>query len=264
MRPQKSICYLLSIILLITAALCGHALLKYFIEQKEQQHIFNEIAQNIEPNELMQEMISSINETDVADNNDTMRLSLYKALAEYNSDMMGWVRIDGTTVNYPVVHTPNSPYFYLKRNFYKKYSELGTPFMQETCTLDSLHILIYGHHMLAGGMFSDLDKYKNIEYWKEHPIIHFDTLNEIAEYEIFAVIKTTSYGSNSFRFYDYNCETPAHFDDYISECKSRSLFDINITPVFGDKLLTLGTCEYSTENGRLIVVARKITKENTP
>ena len=89
--------------------------------------------------------------------------------------------------------------------------------------------------------------------------IQFDTLTEQAEYEIVAVFKTVAYSSEGFRYYDFvDAEDEKAFDEYVSKCKEFALYDTGVTAEYGDKLITLSTCEYSAQNGRLVVVAKKI------
>lgn len=114
-----------------------------------------------------------------------------------------------------------------------------------------------GHHMLDGGMFSDLDLYKKKSFWEKHKTIRFDTLDEIAEYEILAVIVTTAYRPDSFRYYEYTGGSQEQFEKYVSDCKRLSLYDTGVNAEYGDKLITLSTCEYSQNDGRLLVVAKK-------
>lgn len=119
------------------------------------------------------------------------------------------------------------------------------------------NLILYGHHMLDGGMFSDLELYKDKDFLQEHSIIRFDTLDEIAEYEIMAVIVTTAYRSDSFQYYEYVGGSRDQFEKYVSDYKRLSLFDTDVNAEYGDKLITLSTCEYSQNDGRLLVVAKK-------
>ena len=105
----------------------------------------------------------------------------------------------------------------------------------------------------------ELENYKNEEYYNKHKFIKFYTLNEKAEYEIISVFKTTVYNDNGFKYYQYyNLEDEREFETFINKCKELSLYDTQKIAKYGDKLLTLSTCDYSQNNGRLVVVARKI------
>ena len=109
----------------------------------------------------------------------------YAAVYEQNPDFVGWISIDGTNINYPVMQTPGNPDFYLKHAFDKSYSDYGVPYAQENCDLEqSDNVVIYGHHMKNGSMFSDLCKYESEDFYQEHKTVHFDMLADFGEYEI--------------------------------------------------------------------------------
>lgn len=185
----------------------------------------------------------------------------YAELYALNNDLIGWISIDGTNINYPVMQTKDRPDYYLKRNFEQKYSDYGVPYVAENCNIDiSDNTIIYGHHMKNGTMFSDLCNYISQEFYEGHRIIRFDTLGGFGEYEIVAVFKTPVYTESGFKYYHFvNAADEAAFDDYIAQCKELALYDTGVTAEYGDKLITLSTCEYSQQNGRLVVVAKKIT-----
>ena len=174
--------------------------------------------------------------------------------------MVGWISIAGTTINYPVMQTKNNPNFYLKRNFEKEYSDLGVPYIQENCDIaTSDNLIIYGHHITGGRMFGALEDYKSQSFYEEHKTIQFDTLTEQAEYEIIAVFKTVAYSAQGYRYYDFvDAENEEEFDAFVGKCKELALYDTGVTAEYGDRLITLSTCEYSAQNGRLAVVAKKI------
>lgn len=188
-------------------------------------------------------------------------LAKYQELFSQNNEMAGWIAIDGTNINYPVMYTPDSPDFYLKRSFEKEYSDYGVPYIAEHCSPfePSDNVIIYGHHMKNGTMFTGLMDYESKKFYENHRIVHFDTLTETADYEVIAVFKTTVYDDTGFKYYLFaNAETEEDFQAYIDECKALSLYDTGVTAEYGDKLVTLSTCEYSRTNGRLVVVAKKV------
>jgi len=184
----------------------------------------------------------------------------YAAVYEQNSDFVGWISIDGTNINYPVMQTIDNPNYYLKHSFEKKYSNYGVPYVQENCALGiSDNTVIYGHHMNDGSMFSDLCKYESEDFYREHKTIHFDTLSGFGEYEIVAVFKTVAYSEQGFKYYHFvNAEDKAAFDEFLAGCNALRLYDTGVSAEYGDKLITLSTCEYSRTNGRMVVVAKKI------
>lgn len=184
----------------------------------------------------------------------------YAAVYEQNSDFVGWITIDGTNINYPVMQAIGNPNFYLKHGFDKKYSNYGVPYVQENCTLGvSDNVIIYGHHMNDGSMFADLCKYESEDFYREHKTIRFDTLSGFGEYEIVAVFKTVAYSQSGFQYYRFvDAEDKADFDEFLAGCNALRLYDTGVSVSYGDKLITLSTCEYSRTNGRMVVVARKI------
>lgn len=184
----------------------------------------------------------------------------YVPVYEQNSDLVGWITIDGTNINYPVMQTKDEPDFYLKRGFDKSYSKYGVPHLQWDCdVLTSDNLVIYGHNMKNGTMFSDLEKYANESFYKEHGYIRFDTLRDYGTYEIFAVFRTVAYSEDGFKYYGFvNFDDAEDFNGYVEKCKELSLYDTGVSAVYGDKLLTLSTCEYTRTNGRFVVVAKLV------
>lgn len=153
--------------------------------------------------------------------------------------------------------------FYLKHKFDKTYSAYGCPYVQENCDVQkpSDNIIIYGHHMNDGSMFTGLMKYRNKSFWEGHKTITFDTLTDRHQYEVIAVFKTVVYtdSSDSFKYYEFtDAENAAEFDAYVAKCKELSLYDTGVSAEYGDKLISLSTCEYSRNNGRLVVVAKRV------
>lgn len=183
----------------------------------------------------------------------------YAELYAQNSDFMGWLRIDGTGIDYPVMQSKDDPDFYLKHNFSKEYSRFGLPYMQENCGLSSDNIIIYGHNIKSKSMFNELTEYKDKDFYTAHKYITFDTLDEQRTYAVIAVFKTVAYSDRGFQYYDFvNANTEEEFNDYVEKCKALSFYDTGVTAKYGDKLLTLSTCEYSQKNGRIAVVAKQI------
>ena len=185
----------------------------------------------------------------------------YAAVYEQNNDFVGWISIDGTKINYPVMQSPDNADFYLKHAFDKSYSDYGTPYVQENCILDSSdNLVIYGHHMKDGSMFAGLCSYADEDFYQDHKTIHFDTLAGFGEYEVVAAFKTVVYSQEGFKYYHFiDAECEEDFDEFIAECKALALYDTGVTAEYGDKLITLSTCEYSRTNGRMVVVAKLIT-----
>ena len=184
----------------------------------------------------------------------------YAAVYEQNSEFIGWISIEDTKINYPVMQTPGNKDFYLKHAFDKSYSEYGVPYMQENCKLGlSDNCVIYGHHMQDGSMFADLCKFESEDFYKEHKTIHFDTLAGFGEYEIVCVFKTAAYAADGFKYYHFvDAASAEEFNSFLSTCQSLALYDTGVSAEYGDKLITLSTCEYSRSNGRMVIVAKLV------
>ncbi|QDY84827.1 class B sortase [Paenibacillus polymyxa] len=194
--------------------------------------------------------------------NEPVMLPEFRELYERNPDIVGWLKINGTRIEYPVMQNPQDEQYYLDHDFDKKKSKLGLPFLDEHSRINGSDILlIHGHHMKNGWMFKDLMKYKQESFYKEHATFQFNTLYEKEEYEVVAVILSQVYRKSDDVFKYYQIEkvsTPAEFDSYVQNIQKLALYETGVTPRYGDKLIVLSTCEYSTENGRLAVVARKL------
>ena len=158
----------------------------------------------------------------------------YAAVYEQNSDFVGWISIEGTNIDYPVMQTVDNPNYYLKRSFEKQYSDYGVPYVQENCDLGlSDNCVIYGHHMNNGSMFADLCKYADEDFYREHKTIRFDTLSGFGEYEVVAAFKTVAYSEQGFKYYHFvNAEDENAFNEYISQCKELALYDTGVTAEF--------------------------------
>ena len=185
----------------------------------------------------------------------------YVPLYERNSDLVGWIAIPDTNINYPVVQSPDRPDHYLYRDFYGEDSTHGCIYAREACDVQtpSDNVVIYGHRMKDGSMFNNLLHYEKQSYYEAHKYIQFDNLQEHHVYEIMAVFKTvaTASGFDYHLFVDAFDE--ADFADFVAQCKAMSLYETGVSAEYGDKLITLSTCEYSQDNGRMVIVAKRIT-----
>ena len=196
------------------------------------------------------------------DEGEKKMLPEFEELFQLNPDVAGWITIPGTRIDYPVMHTPGRTDYYLKRNFYGSYTGQGAIYAREECDLlrPSDNVTLYGHHMKDGSMFAALSDYKAKSFWEEHRFISFSSLQQRHTYEIFAVFTTTASVGKGFRYHTFVYATDgADYNEYVETCKELSIYDTGITPVYGEKLITLSTCEYSQTNGRLVVVARRIS-----
>lgn len=191
-------------------------------------------------------------------------------LAEYEEkkaeipDLVGWLHIDGTGIDYPVVQKNNE--FYMNHDAYGQDDVYGAIFLEQVNNLEKPdnNLLIYGHNRKDEKMFGELMEYKSEDYYQEHPIIQFDTLYEKGEYEIISVFLSKVYYTTDtdFKYYQFfGSDNPEQFQDYVDHVKEMSLYPIDATASYGDELITLSTCEYSVQNGRMAIVARKVKTE---
>ena len=190
----------------------------------------------------------------------------YSYLYAVNQDLVGWVKIDNTNLDVQVVQSSDNDY-YLNRDFYGKTSRYGCPYLDfknDSKYLDD-NTVIYGHHMTDGLMFSNLDKYKTLEGYKESPIIEYSTLYETYYFKVFAAFisnaKVVDDNGNFFNFIVTDFVTDEKFSGFVDEVEKRSIFktDVNVQP--DDKLITLVTCSYEFDSARLVVMGR-LLREN--
>ena len=205
-----------------------------------------------------------IDETQITETK-TERMLQLEELKKQNNDIVGWLEIPNTKINYPVLQTTDNEY-YMTHTYKKEYSKDGSIFLDKDYNWDvpSSNLLIYGHNNKNGNMFQELLKYEDESYYKEHPTIKFTTVNEDCTYEIIAVFKSRVYyksEKNVFRYYYFiNAENEEEYNNYVEESKKASLYNTGKTAEYGKQLLTLSTCEYSQEDGRFVIVARKISQ----
>ena len=193
-------------------------------------------------------------------------LDEYKNLLNKNKRLIGWVKIDDTNIDYPVMQTTDNEY-YLDHNLNQEYDKNGSIFMDKDCDVlkPSTNFILYGHHMKNGQMFGSLSLYSDRSYYEKHPCIQFDTIYEKGLYEIMYVFRSRVYSEDEivFKYYQFiDAQSEQEFDSYMNDMEELSLYDTGVTASFGDQLLTLSTCDYQEKNGRFVVVAKKVaTKE---
>lgn len=198
-------------------------------------------------------------ETDLAE--PSVILPEYSGIYLLNTDVVGWISIPDTRVNYPVMQSVDRPDYYLTRDFDGNSNKNGCIYVREQCNVfrPSDNLTIYGHNMRSGNMFHDLFKFRDKSFWESHKTFTFDTILEHHTYEIVAVFTTTASVGRGFPYHLFvNAATEEEFDDYVAKCKQLAMYDTGVTAEYGDKLITLSTCEYSQVNGRLVVVAKRV------
>ena len=261
---KKKICMILIAVFVAVLGASTYFIIDHYKESNKQAELYSELA----------DLVNAAAQTDAATepaeqipySEEKMLLPELAELYQQNGDLVGWISIADTNINYPVMQSVNEPNFYLKHGFDKDYSDYGCPYVQEDCDVQepSDNLVIYGHHMSNGSMFAHLEKFKSKDFWSEHRMITFNTLTDKQEYEIVAVFRTVVYTDTpeAFKFYRFiDAESANAFDDFIAKSKELSFYDTGVTAEYGDKLITLSTCEYSRNNSRLVVVAKRITED---
>lgn len=205
--------------------------------------------------------------------NPTM-LPEYEALWQQNEDFAGWLRIEDTVIDYPVMQCLDDENYYLKRDFYKEDNENGSLILDNDSNagigtkeqeytngcIPSSNLIIHGHTMKSGQMFGGLKSYQDKEYGLSHNIICFDSLYEKREYELIAVFYSQVYyqSEDVFKYYKFfQADTQEEFDDWYNNIKEMSLYDTGVTAEYGDEFITLSCCAYHVENGRFVVVGKR-------
>ena len=276
-KTKKTVYNILTVVFVLIFAVSAFVLGRYILDSHKQQSKFDELAGMVEDppsgkpaGHSQSGQSASLAEMypdcviipDFKTGKEIPVLPEYLELYRQNPDVIGWMKLEGTKLNYPVMQTPDRKDYYLRRDFDGSSSSHGCLFARGVCDVyrPSDNITIYGHNMRDGSMFAVLHRYENQDFRNEHPVITFNTLRQRNKYEVFAVFKTSATKNQGFPYHLFvDTDSSEEFDKYVSTCKQMSLYDTGITPVFGDKLISLSTCDYSLSNGRLVVVARRIS-----
>lgn len=258
---MKRLAVVLAILLLLGSTVAACWLVNVWHESEEQEVKIVELRKMAvkEPVTDMKGGLEPVTEPSPAPQADTTSpgepiLHDFDLLMEKNPDCVGWVSIPGTSIDFPVMQNGD---FYLKHDFDGSYTDYGLPFLDERCSLDSSdHLIIYGHHMNDGSMFSELLNYVDESYCKAHPKIILETENGVEIYKVAAILRAAgSYAPGEWSLFDQITINVDSFNVLVENLSERGLFDTGRELVFGDRLLTLATCEYSQRNGRLAVIA---------
>lgn len=191
------------------------------------------------------------------------RIAGYETLYGMNSDFVGWIQIEGTKIDYPVVQSKDRPDYYLKRNFEQENSAYGTPYLMEQCEIgeQGTNLLIYGHHMKNGSMFAALEGYRDEAFYREHPYIRFDTLTEASLYEVAGAWLIPNASSAAYVEELYDLLFPGSEEEFLSgwNAAGRRLYvNQGIELDYDDKLIALVTCDYSYNDSRIVVLGRRL------
>lgn len=173
-----------------------------------------------------------------------------------NNELIGWITISETNIDYPIMQTAEDDDYYLSHDFERNEDRHGVPFADVNCRIDySDNLIIYGHNMKDGTMFQNLMLYKGADFCESKGEITLYSVNQTRCYEVIAVMLLSDEDSKQFPYFRYSDFSESFtYIDYINECRKYSVwFDENSSSQ--RELLTLSTCEYSKKDGRLVVVA---------
>lgn len=216
---NKPVLIFFCLLLSAVAVLSGVNIYTELKEQQKEKDDFVSISQIAEPTVTAAQAESEPTERPAAERN-------IQALITENADCIGWLSIDGTNISYPVMHTPSDPQKYLRRNFYGKYSQSGVPFLDGRCDLQSSNLIIYGHNMRNGTMFSDLKRYVDRDFLNAHRTVKFEAADGVQTFIVTEVLKTNT--------------SDAWYDRIAAE---------------DGRQLILSTCYGSGKDGRLLIIA---------
>lgn len=249
-------------LIIVILAISSYFFIKELVKNKKETDIFDDL------HEIVEKPENTTNEnqfTDILENEEGNLSSEntynLENIAKINSDIIGWIKIDGTNIDYPIMQNGD---YYLHKDIYKNYSSHGTPYLAPFCNLKkSDNLIIYGHHMKDNTMFSQLEKYKNYNFYLNHKYIKFFTIENGRTientYEVMIAFKTIAYSDEGFRYYSYtDFQNYEDYEEFVENCRNLEFYYTGVVGTHQDKYITLSTCEYSQKNGRMVVVAKKV------
>ena len=248
------------LLLIVILAISSFFIIKEFAENKKETDIYDELQEIVIEENTDIDTKNVDTEIEKSEGESSNKYNL-ENIAKINSDVVGWIKIENTNIDYPVMQNGD---YYLHRNIYKNYSSHGTPYLAEYCNIQySDNLIIYGHHMNDNSMFAQLDNYKKHSFYEDHKYIKFYSYYNCKTiektYEVAIAFKTVVYSDKGFKYYNYtNFSDVQELNDFIENCRKLEFYNTGIDINYGDKLITLSTCEYSQKNGRIVVVAKQI------
>ena len=200
----------------------------------------------------------------------------WAALKKINKEIVGWIRLDDTRIDYPVMFHPGddqNEQYYLNHTYKHEWSEYGTVFIdyRSTESTKSKNVILHGHNMIDGSMFHELINYSDrfegdLDYYKDHSVFTFNTPDGDAKWKVISVFKTSTLFAHGefFNYMQGDFTSPAEFMNFVYNVRIRSMFNVPVTVNENDQILTLSTCSYEYTNFRTVVVARKVREKEDP
>ena len=249
-----------ALLLLFLAGFCGFNLISDWKEGRAAEQAFSEISAQYH------ELKAESREDGSTEKPGSSAKRAVESLMSKNEDMFGWIDVEGTGIEYPVMFTPDDPEYYLRRDFSREYSMAGTPFIDGRTPEESDNYIIYGHNMKNGSMFSELTRYSEEAYMREHPWITLTTSSGEKKYQVIAAFYLNmAMDRNDYTWFNYfilkDKEVFYEFTERISEA---SLYPMTANPVYGDRFITLVTCSYHDYDGRFVVIGREMENRDDP
>ena len=255
---------IISILLLLASTFIGYFAF-YYYNIAESEKRFGELADLKGSDALLGENnTGSISANIVLEDGTIAPPILEEYLTLYNSNqkLIGWIKIDDTNIDYPVMQCEDNE-FYLSHNFDSEEDKAGALFLDynNNVLADNDNYIIYGHHLSNGKMFASLENYESESYYNSHKYIRFDTIFEPGLYQVMYAFRSRVYNEDEvvFKYYQFiDANSEEEFYSYMDEMESIAFYDTGVRAVYGDTLLTLSTCDYQETNGRFVVVAKRI------
>ena len=267
---KKKIINTLMVLCLIVALGCGGYLIYYYHTSAKTEDAFDDLRslklEASQGEDVIPESDEKEKQMDVVNIGGVEVKRKFEKLYRANKDFVGWLTIEDTLVDYPVMHTPQDAEngeFYIHRDFEMNYSSAGLPFIDGNCIIDNPtdNIIIYGHNMNSGTMFHDIIQYENQEFYETHKTFTFDTIYCDGTYEVVAAFygQVLPEESTDFKYYEFvNAANEEEFMTFVDNVIAMSAIDTDVVVEYGDELVTLSTCAYHVKDGRFAVIAKKI------
>lgn len=266
--PLTNVILALSICIFLGSA--GFLVYKYVIEPMQLENSINDIKQSTgsDNNEVKSAdngiWKSDKNEKVEEERNEQGVLKAYEKLVEQNPDTVGWIQVPNTPIDYPVVQAKDNNY-YLTHTFAKEYNAAGCPFLDHQNVVGpngqlSQCSVIYAHHRRNGTMFAKLKNYDEVDFYKQNPVIKFDTIYDRSDWVVFADFRATTNSSTGkiFEYRKFDFKDANSFNNFVTAIKKRSYFTTPVEVNENDQILLLSTCSYEKEHWRMVIAARKV------
>lgn len=250
-KTKKILSGILTVVCLAVFVYAAHGLITTYMDYSKNKKLVN----NLQDTFYEAGGLEEIND----DGSLTVR-SGFDILLQENEELVGWLTIDDTPIDYPILKADNNN-DYLRADFYKDYNILGSIFMDfrnDITTQDDLNTIVYGHRTKDGSMFEGLTKYEDREFFENHQTFTFDTLYESYEAEVFAVYNTTT----DFNYIQTDFENEQAYEQLLIDIKEESMYATDVEVGTDDRILTLSTCDYELDShkGRFVVQAKLVKK----